>query len=85
MEASASGGVCLPEEPYWDHSVEAIAAELQTPLELLKQSAEGLAEQLREAAGDPYEIRAAERLVHSADKMRHIVQALLKVVHGEAG
>jgi signal transduction histidine kinase len=82
MEASAPGGVCLRKEPYWDDSVEFIAAELQTPLELLKQSAEGLAEQLREGAGDPYEISAAETLVHSAERMRRIVQALLEAVHG---
>jgi len=83
MEVRAMGGVCLPEEPYWEDSVEIIAAELQTPLELLKLSAEGLAEQLREENGDLVEISAAETLVHSAEKMRRIVQALLEAVHGE--
>ena len=77
------GGVCLPEEQSLEDSVEVIAAELQTPLVLLKLSAEGLAEQLRKGEADPVEISAAETLIHSTEKMRRIVQALLESVHGE--
>jgi nitrogen fixation/metabolism regulation signal transduction histidine kinase len=83
MEMSAMGGVCLPEEPHWDGSVEIIAAELQTPLDLLQLSAEGLAQHLRESEGDPVEISAAEALVHSAERMRRIVQALIDSIHEE--
>lgn len=85
MQVSALGGAYLLEESEEDHSVEAIATELQTPLALLKFSAEGLAEQLREGGGDPCDIFAAEKLVQSADKMRRIVQALLEAVHEDVG
>lgn len=64
-------------------SAEAIAAELQVPVELLKLSAEGLVEELRAQHGDPTEISAAETLIHSAEQMRRIVQALLEVLQDE--
>lgn len=83
MEASAVGGSRLPEELYSDHSVELIAAELQIPVELLKLSAEGLAEELRAHQGDALEISAAETLVQSAEKMGRIVQALLDALQAE--
>lgn len=83
MEASAVGGSSLPEELHWTDSAESIAAELQIPVELLKLSAEGLAEELRTHQGDPLEISAAETLVQSAEKMRRIVQALLDALQDE--
>lgn len=83
MEVNATGGVCLPEDPKWDDSLELIASELQTPLDLLMMSAEGLAQQLRASDGDPVEISAAESLIHSTEKMRRIVQTLIEVSRGE--
>jgi hypothetical protein len=44
---------------------------------MLKLSAEGLAQQLRATDGDPTDISAAETLIHSAERMSLIVQALL--------
>ncbi|KFE60617.1 hypothetical protein DB31_5956 [Hyalangium minutum] len=77
------GGSRLPEELYSNTSAELIATELQIPVELLKLSAEGLVEELRTHPGDPLELSAAETLVHSAEKMRRIVQALLDALQAE--
>ena len=70
-------------EQNWDESLELIAAELQAPLDLIRASAEGLAEHLRAAAGDPDELAAAETLIQSAEKMHHIVQALIETSRGD--
>lgn len=83
MELSAEGGESLPRQLSLNSSVEAIAAELQVPVELLKLSAEGLVEELRAQHGDPSEISAAETLIDSAEQMRRIVQALLDVLIDE--
>lgn len=83
MEMSVAGGERLPEKLSFHNSVEAIAAELQVPVELLKLSAEGLVEELRAQQGDPSEISAAETLIDSAEQMRRIVQALLDVLQDE--
>ena len=83
MELSAEGGESLPRQLSLNSSVEAIAAELQVPVELLKLSAEGLVEELRAQHGDPSEISAAETLIDSAEQMRRIVQALLDVLINE--
>jgi hypothetical protein len=77
------GGVRLPEEQSWDESLEFVAAELQIPLDLIRSSAEGMAEHLRASAGDPDELAAAETLVQSAEKMHRIVQALIEASRGE--
>jgi hypothetical protein len=79
MHMTATGGAArlLEEEQSRDDSLEFIATELWMPLDLIKLSAEGLAEELREARGDPTDIIAAEALVHSAEKMRRIVLALI--------
>ena len=74
-----SGDFAVPEELEWDDSFEFIASEMRLPLSLIRQSAEGLAQQLREMQGDPTDISAAEELAHSAEKMNHIVQALLRI------
>ena len=74
-----SGDFALPEEPRWDDSFEFIASEMRVPLSLIQQSAEGLAEQLREMQGDPTDISAAMELANSAERMSHIVQALLRI------
>jgi hypothetical protein len=58
---------------------EFIASEMRAPLGLIRQSAEGLAEQLRELQGEPTDISAAEDLAESAEKMSHIVQALMRI------
>jgi K+-sensing histidine kinase KdpD len=77
------GGVRLPEEQSWGEPLESVAAELQMPLDLIRSSAEGLAEHLRASAGDPDELAAAETLVQSAEKMHRIVQALIEASRGE--
>lgn len=77
------GGVRLPEEQSWDEPLEFVAAELQIPLDLIRSSAEGLAEHLRASAEDPDELAAAETLVQSAEKMHRIVQALIEASRGE--
>lgn len=77
------GGVRLPEEQSWDDSLELVAGELQVPLDLIRSSAEGLADHLRASAGDPDELAAAETLVQSAEKMHRIVQALIEASRGE--
>lgn len=74
-----SGDFALPEEPQWDDSFSFIASEMRVPLSLIQQSAEGLADQLREMQGDPTDISAALELAGSAEKMSHIVQALLRL------
>ncbi|MFL5350653.1 MAG: hypothetical protein ACJ8AT_38265 [Hyalangium sp.] len=73
-----SGDFALPEEQ-WDDSFEFIAYEMRAPLSLIQQSAAGLAEQLREMQGDPTDISAALELADSAEKMSHIVQALIRI------
>ncbi|MBN1210923.1 MAG: HAMP domain-containing histidine kinase [Myxococcaceae bacterium] len=73
----------LPEDPGSDDSLELLAAELCSPLNVIRLSAEGLVEQLREMHGDACDISAAERLVNSAEKMSRIVQALLEASRGE--
>lgn len=83
MELSAEGGERLPRQLSLNSSVEAIAAELQVPVELLKLSAEGLVDELRAQHGDPSEISAAETLIDSAEQMRRIVQALLDMLMNE--
>jgi hypothetical protein len=82
MAVNIMEGVCLPAERIWDESLELIAAELQVPLDLLRVSAAGLAEQLRGSAGDPEELAAAETLLQSAEKMHRIVQALIDESRG---
>lgn len=77
------GGVRLPEAQSWDESLELVAAELQTPLDLIRSSAEGLAEHLRASAGAPDELAAAETLIQSSEKMHRIVQALIEASRGE--
>lgn len=83
MEVMAMGGVRLPEERNWDESLELVAAELQVPLDLIRISAEGLAEHLRASAGDPDELAAAETLVQSAEKMHRVVQELIAASRGD--
>jgi signal transduction histidine kinase len=83
MAMNTAGGVRLLEEQFWDESLELVAAELQVPLDLIRSSAEGLAEHLRASAGDPEELAAAETLAQSAVKMHRIVQALIEVSRGE--
>jgi signal transduction histidine kinase len=74
-----AGDFALPEAQEWDDSLEFIASEMRLPLSLIRQSAVGLAQQLREMQGDPTDISAAEDLAESADKMNHIVQALIRI------
>ena len=83
MAVNVMGGVCLPEERNWDESLELVAAELQLPLNLIRESAAGLAEHLRVSAGDPEELAAAETLLQSAEKMHRIVRALIDENRGE--
>jgi nitrogen fixation/metabolism regulation signal transduction histidine kinase len=80
MEVTAMGGAerLLEEEQAFDDSLELIATELRMPLDVIKVSAEGLAQELRATAGDPTDIVAAEALIHSAEKMGRIVQALIQ-------
>lgn len=79
MEMTWTGGVrALPEERTWNDSVELIAAEFNQPLSVIQQSAEDLAQQLREACSDPLDISAAEDLAHSAERMSRMVQALIQ-------
>ncbi|HVG63858.1 MAG TPA: hypothetical protein VNA24_35160 [Hyalangium sp.] len=80
---STVGGVRLPEEQSWDEPLELVASEIQVPLDLIRSSAEGLAEHLRASAGDPDEVAAAETLIQSANKMHRIVQALIEASRGE--
>ncbi|WP_224248857.1 hypothetical protein [Hyalangium gracile] len=61
-----------------EDSLELIATKLRLPLSVLKQSAEGLAQQLRDSQGDPTDITAAEDLVHSAERMSQLVQLLIQ-------
>ncbi len=70
------GGCALPESQQWEDSLELIALELRLPLNVLQQSAEELAQQLRDTDGDSPEVRAAEALIHSTERMRRLVQAL---------
>jgi hypothetical protein len=80
MEVTTMGGAerLLEDEQVREDPLELIATELRLPLDLIKMSAEGLAQELRETHGDPTDIIAAEALVHSAEKMRRIVQALIQ-------
>jgi len=83
MAMITGGGVRLPEGQFWDESLSLVAAELQVPLDLIRSSAEGLAEHLRASAGDPEELAAAETLLQSAERMHRIVQALIEARRGE--
>jgi signal transduction histidine kinase len=79
MEMTWTGGArALPEEQNWHDSVELIAAEFDHPLSVIRQSAEDLAQQLRETCSDPTDISAAESLAQSAERMSRMVQALLR-------
>jgi signal transduction histidine kinase len=79
MEMTWTGGArALPEEQNWNDSVELIAAEFNHPLRVIQQSAEDLAQQLRESCSDPTDISAAENLAHSAERMSRMVQALIQ-------
>ncbi|WP_224370670.1 hypothetical protein [Hyalangium versicolor] len=73
-----AGDRSLPDEHEWDDSLEFIATQLHLPLSVIRFSAEGLAQQLREASSDPTDISAAESLASSAEKMSRMVQALLQ-------
>lgn len=77
------GGVRLPEAQSWDESLGLVAAELQIPLDLIRSSAEGLAEHLRASAGDPEGLAATETLIQSAEKMNRLVQALIEASRAE--
>jgi signal transduction histidine kinase len=79
MAVTVPGGESrLPEAHAVDDSFELLATEFCSPLTVLQLSAEGLVQQLRETHGDPSDISAAELLVHSAEKMNRIIQALLQ-------
>lgn len=74
-----SDQLALAEELEWQDPFEFVASELKVPLSLIQQSAEGLAEHLREMQGDPTDISAAQELADSAEKMSQIVQALIQI------
>ena len=76
MELITTERARLDEQP-WNDPLELIMSELRSPLDLLRLSAEGLAHHLRATQGDPTEICAAETLIHSAERMSLMVQALL--------
>jgi signal transduction histidine kinase len=79
MELTWTGGArALPEEQDWNDPVELIAAEFNQPLSVIRQSAEELANQLREACSDPTDISAAEDLAQSAERMSRMVHALIQ-------
>lgn len=81
---TTAGGVCrLSDDQTQDGSLEHIATELCSPLGIIKLSAEGLAQQLREEHGDPATISAAEALIHSAERMTRIIQALVDASRAE--
>lgn len=82
MATITVGGMRLPEEQSWDESFELVAAELQVPLDVIRSSAEGLAEHLRASAGAPDDVAAAETLIQSAEKMHRIIQALIEASRG---
>jgi hypothetical protein len=84
MEVTTVGGACrLSNDQSQDDSLELIFSELCSPLDVIKLSAEGLVQQLREEHGDPGDISAAEALIHSAEKMTRIIQALINASSGE--
>jgi signal transduction histidine kinase len=80
MEMTITGGVHrLPEEWTHDDSLERVASELQQPLNVIKLSAQGLLRQLQDTRGDPTDISAAEKLIHSVERMNRLVRALQEV------